>query len=386
MYDFSLTDEQELLLESADQFMDTCGFDDEYFKKCYDEHLVPEEYNAALKASPFGTLGLPEEFGGVPVDQVTMMLVQERFFSRNFPFNTPVLQIEDARAFGTPEQLEKVTEALKTKSQAFSLGISEPQAGSDDTQIMSTATRKNGKVYLNGTKTFITNAAYAPYILFVTRDLENPNPHAAMSMWFVDINTPGITLAPMNKIGNKMAPICEVYFEDVEVEESDLFGKENNGFFQLVKNFELERISLANQSLGQADFCYKTALQYAVQREQFSKPISNFQLVQDMLVQMRTSIDNMRYQVLHAAWMKDQGQSTQIESGLAKLYCAQESFKVCDMAMQVLGGLGYTEETPISRVWADSRMNRIGGGTDQIIIHSTGKAIAKQEMKRLRLR
>ena len=97
MYEFSPTDEQELLMEAADQFMDSCGFDEEYFKRCYDEHRVPEEYYAALKESPFGTLGLPEQFGGVPVDQVTMMLVQERFFRRNFPFNTPVLQIKDAQ-------------------------------------------------------------------------------------------------------------------------------------------------------------------------------------------------------------------------------------------------------------------------------------------------
>lgn len=386
MYEFSPTDEQELLMEAADQFMDSCGFDEEYFKRCYDEHRVPEEYYAALKESPFGTLGLPEQFGGVPVDQVTMMLVQERFFRRNFPFNTPVLQIKDAQEFGSEEQLRKVTEALKTKAMAFSLGISEPGAGSDSTRIASTATRRDGKVYLNGAKTFITNAAYCPYILFVTRDLDNPNPYAAMTMWFVDASAPGITMSPMQKIGNKSAPICEVYFDNVEVEESDIFGKENNGFMQLVKNFELERISIANQSLGQAEYCYLTALEYAVTREQFGKPISSFQLIQDKLAEMRVKIDNMRFQVLHAAWMKDNGKSTQVESGLAKLYNAREAFEVCDMAMQILGGLGYTEESPVGRVWLDARMNRIGGGTDEIVIKSVGKELAKAEAKRLNRR
>ncbi|MCD8315786.1 MAG: acyl-CoA dehydrogenase family protein [Eggerthellaceae bacterium] len=382
MLDFKLSDEQELLLESADQFMNTCGFDDIYFMDCYEENRVPEEYFKALKDSPFGTLGLPEEFGGTPVDQVTMALVKERFYSRNFPFDTPVLQIEDVKTWGTKEQLEMVTEALKTHSMAFCLGITEPQAGSDDSAIMSTFTRKDGKIYLNGHKCFITNAAYAPYILFVTRDLENPKPHTAMTMWLVDMHKPGITLEPMHKIGNKMDPIADVYFDNVEVEESDMFGKENNGFIQLVKNFELERISLATQSLGQAEYCYNTSLAYAVQREQFGTVISNFELVQDLIVKMRIAVDNMRYQVLHAAWMKDQGMSTQIESGLAKLYCAQAAFEVADMAMQVMGGIGYTEDCAISRVWADARMNRIGGGTDQIVINSTGKAIGKAEHKR----
>lgn len=386
MIDFELTDEQELLLESADQFMDTCGFDENYFKKCYEECRVPEEYLKALKESPFGALGLPEQFGGVPVDQVTMCLVKERFFSRNFPFDTPTLQIGDTLEWGNEEQLAKVTEALKNKCVAFSLGITEPQAGSDDSGILSTATRRDGKVYLNGHKCFITYGNYAPYMMFVTRDLDNPKPHAAMTMWFVDMSKPGITMEPMHKIGNKMqGAMYEVYFEDVEVEETDIFGRENNGFMQLVKNFELERISIACQSLGQAEFAYNSVLPYAVQREQFGQPIANFQLVQDMIVKMRVAIDNMRYQVLHAAWMKDQGQSTQIESGLAKLYCAQQAFEVCDMAMQIMGGIGYTEESPISRVWADSRMNRIGGGTDQICIHSSAKAIAKAERKKLGL-
>lgn len=386
MIDFSLTDEQELLLESADQFMDSCGFDEQYFADCYYNNRIPEEYNAALKESPFGLLGLPEEYGGVPVDNVTLNLVKERFASRDFPFDTPVLQIGDVHEWGTEEQIAKVTEALKTKSMAFSLGITEPQAGSDDAAITSTFTRRDGKVYLNGHKCFITNADYAPYMMFVTRDLENPKPHAAMTMWMVDMSKPGITIEVMHKIGNKMGTIADVYFEDVEVEESDMFGTENNGFFQLVKNFELERIELACMSLGKAEYAYNTALAYAVQREQFGQAISDFQLVQELIVKMRTAIDNMRYQVFHAAWMKDNGQSTQIESGLAKVYCAQQAFEVCDMAMQVMGGIGYTEDCPISRAWADSRMNRIGGGTDQICTYSTGKAIAKAERKRLGLK
>ncbi len=385
VFDFKMTEEQELLLESADQFMETCGFDELYFRRCTEERRVPNEYFMALKESPFGTLGMPEEFDGTPVDQVTLTLVKLRFHEKGFPFETPVLQLADAREWGTPEQLEKVVEALKTKYMAFSLGITEPQAGSDDSGILSTATRRDGKVYLNGHKSFITNADYAPYMMFVTRDLENPNPHRAMSMWFVDMSKPGITIEPLHKIGNKMGNVCEVYFEDVEVEESDLFGTENNGFMQLVKNFEYERIDLASAALGCAQLAYNTALAYAVQREQFGQPVANFQLIQDKIVKMRTALDNMHYQVLHAAWMKNHGQSTQIESGLAKTYCAQASFEVCDMAMQIMGGLGYTEDCIVSRAWLDSRLHRIGGGTDEICISSSARAIIKQERKRLGL-
>lgn len=385
MYDFSLTDEQELLLEAVDQFIEQCksnGLDEKYFQDCWDENRDATEYWDALVQTPFMGLGAPEEFGGTPVDIVTQLLVFERFQSQGYPFNSPALALEDTKLWGNAQQLEMVSKSIQEHGTAFALGISEPGAGSDDSGILSTATRRDGKIYLNGHKTFITNADRQPYIMFVTRDQDNPNPHKAMTMWLVDMKKPGITLEHIGKVGQRLMSCYDVYFEDVEVEESDMFGPENGGFMQLVKNFEIERLSMAIMSVAQAEYCYNTVLPYAAQREQFGQPIGNFQLVQELLFNMKTLIDSMRWQVYHAAWMKDQGESIQAESGYVKVYCANKAFEVCDMAMQVLGGIGYTYEMPVARMWADSRLHRIGGGTDQIVIHSTMKAIIKKERKR----
>ncbi len=383
MIDFSLTEEQELLLESIDEFIAGCGFDEAYFRKCYEENRQPTEYHETVFESGIGRIGLPEDFGGTPCDVLTTQLVKERFFSKGFPFTSVMLQVDDLSHFGTEEQKKQAYSHLKNGKVSFALGITEPQAGSDNSAIASTATRRDGKVYLNGHKSFITGADTAPYILFVTRDLDNPSPHKAMTMWWVPADKPGITFAHMPKIGCKdHGHLCEIYFEDVEVEEKDIFGKENNGFFQLLKNFEVERLSIATGSLGMAQCCYDDAVAYANQRVQFGKTIGSTQLIQELLCEMRIKIDNMRSQIYRCAWLKDQGKSIQIESGLTKLYCAQAGFEVCDSAMQVMGGIGYTEDCRISRYWRDSRMHRIGGGTDQICIYSAGKAILKEAAKK----
>lgn len=383
MIDFSLTEEQELLLESVDEFIENCGFDEAYFRKCYEESRSPSEYHEAVFESGIGRIGLPEEFGGSPCDVLTTQLIKERFYSKGFPFKSVMLQVDDLEAFGNEEQKRQAFEHIKVGKTAFALAITEPQAGSDNTGIAATATRKDGKVYLNGHKCFITGADETPYFLFVTRDFDIPNPHEAMTMWWVPADKPGITVSPMPKIGCYLdGHMCDVYFENVEVEEKDIFGKKDGGFFQLMKNFEVERLSIATASLGMAQCAYNDAIAYANQREQFGKPIGKNQMIQEMLCHMRIKIDNMRTQIYRCAWMKDNKKSIQIESGLAKLYCAQSAFEVCDDAMQIMGGIGYTEDCRISRFWRDSRMHRIGGGTDQICIYSSGKALLKEAQKK----
>lgn len=383
MIDFSLTEEQELLLESIDEFIESCGFDEAYFRKCYEEGRAPTEYNEAVFESGIGRIGLPEEFDGTPCDVMTTQLVKERFYSKGFPFTSVMLQVDDLNAFGNEEQKKQAFEHLKHGKVAFALGITEPQAGSDNSAIAATATRKDGKVYLNGHKSFITGADTAPYILFVTRDFDIPDPHKAMTMWWVPSDKPGITIAPMPKIGCYLdGHMCEIYFDNVEVEEKDIFGKKDGGFFQLLKNFEVERLSIATASLGMAQCAYNDALNYANQRVQFGQQIGRFQLVQELLCQMRIKIDNMRSQIYRCAWLKDNKKSIQIESGLTKLYCAQAGFEVCDSAMQIMGGIGYTEDSRISRFWRDSRMHRIGGGTDQVCIYSAGRALLKEAAKK----
>ena len=227
-------------------------------------------------------------------------------------------------------------------------------------------------------KCFITLAAEAPYMLCFAKNPEEPNPKKAITMWMVDMKAKGVTTAHMEKIGSRCAPLYEVYLEDVELEEEDIIGKEGEGFMNLMKNFEAERVLGAVGALGWAEAAYADACTYANQRVQFGKPIGSFQLIQKRVTEMAIRIENMRNLVYNTAEDIDAGRPAQISSALCKYYVAIASGEVIDSAMQVLGGIGYTCDHRVSRLWRDVRSLRIGGGTDEVMIHILGRAILKK--------
>ncbi|NLI91288.1 MAG: acyl-CoA dehydrogenase [Peptococcaceae bacterium] len=380
--DFRLTEEQELLLESLREIM-ARDCTEEYMKECNEKGEYPTRFINALSENGFGLLGVPEEHDGTPVDTMTMMLVAEEITKNGGPHFAfgQALSIVDMLEFGSEEQIADTMRAVKAGEVAFVLGFTEPQAGSDSSAIATTYTRKNGKVYINGHKTFMSNALRAPYMLCMARnadDAGNPDKMNAFSMWWVPMSAPGIKVERLHKIGWHMMDTCEVYLENVEIEEKDLVGVEGNGFKQVLINFEVERLLMAASVLGMAECAFEDAARYANQRVQFGKPIGTFQLIQEKITYMKIKIENMRNMVYRCAWEIDNKMPVQISSALAKLYCAQSSFEVIDDAMQIMGGIGYTTDTRISRLWLDSRVFRIGGGTDEVMIHAAGRAILKQ--------
>lgn len=383
--DFRKTEEQELLLESIDEFFAQGDFDENYIQKCEAEQRPIKEFKLAAIEAGFGLLGIPEKFGGVEVDTQTLIMVGEQVYSHGFPSGLgAMLQVDDMLNFGTPEQQKKVIDCLLAgDGMGFCLGLSEPQAGSDSNAITTSFERRDGKVVINGHKTFCTDADRAKYMLCMTRDFSKKDvpPNKAMTTWLVPMDSPGITVKPMHKVGHRTRSMCEVYLDNVVIDESDMVGEEGKGFFTIMKNFEVERLVIAADSLGIAVCCYNDALKYATQRVQFGETIGSFQLIQEKLCDMYIKIENMRNFLYKTAWKKDNGMSIRIDANLCKLYCAQSGFEVADDAMQILGGIGYTEDHRVARLWRDARMHRIGGGTDQIMVHIAGRALQKEITK-----
>lgn len=382
--DFRLTDEQELLLESVDQFIDQCiekGYNEDYWRRAWEENRYPLEYFKELMESGLGLIGVPEQFGGSEVDLVTMCLVDERFSSRGFySAIETAMQIDDMASFGSPEQIELVSKQIMTGKGGFSLGFTEPGAGSDSNAMATTATyRGDGTVVINGSKCFVTNADVSEYLLLVCREAEPEDPKYWASMYFVPSNSEGIKLTPMHKLGVKTeGSLCEVRLDDVVVPESALVGTRGHGFVQLMKNFEMERLTASCRVMGMAQNAMDIAAAYAGERIAFGQPIGNFQLVQEMLVENEIKLQNMRNMIFRTAWEKDNGMSIRTAASLVKYYCARAGFEVADNCMQIMGGIGYTDECPISRLWRDLRLFRIGGGTDQIQIHIAGRQLVKK--------
>ena len=303
--DFSLTDEQQLLLDSVDELMERYGTE-QYFKECDEKHVWPQEFTDALLENGFQMLGVDEKFGGTPVDVTTLMLVSERICKNGAPIYVygNLCALKDMTEYGTPEQQEQCFAEVMAGKPGFVLGFTEPGAGSDSSSLASTYQRRDGKVYLNGSKSFMTNAVNSKYMLCVARDADDDPEDRAnrsrFSMWWVPLHddegnlAQGISIEPLEKIGWNMGNTCELHMQDVELEEKDLVGVEGNGFMQAMVNFEVERLIACAQSLGAAQCAFEDAVRYATQRVQFGKPIGKNQLIQEHITDMYLKIENMR--------------------------------------------------------------------------------------------
>ena len=383
--DFGRTEEQELLLESLREVMArSCPPD--YQQACEEAERYPQEFIDALVESGFAMLGVPEEYGGTPVDNTTLMLVAEEICKHggpNFAFGQ-ALSIADMLQFGSAAQKAECMEEVMAGRVGFIRGFTEPQAGSDSSAIAPTFARRDGKVYLNGHKTFMSNGLRAKYLLCLAKSADEAagaGKKNAFTMWWVRMDAPGVSVEPIKKIGWHQLDTWEIYLDKVEVAEADMVGVEGNGFVQAMVNFEVERLLMAAQALGQAECAFGDAAAYAAQRVQFGRPIGAFQLIQEKLANMKMKIEAMRGLVYKAAWEIDNGLPVNLDSAIAKLYCARAAFEVCDDAMQIMGGIGYTTDCRISRLWLESRVQRIGGGTDEVMIHIVGRSIVKEHSK-----
>lgn len=381
---FRMTEEQELLIESLQEFMERYA-PEEKVKEWYANHEVPDEISKEFVKAGFGLLGLPEEYGGTPCDVLTLMIVAKevsRLTGATMPFISNILNMYDMVMLGTPEQIRMAVDAYeKTGRSCFSLAISEPQAGSDNSAMSTTAKHVGDKIVLNGTKTFVTHGDISPLTIIVAKEEDPSRENKNMSMYMVPLNSKGITTSKLHKIGQGVTTFCEMYIDNVECDESCLLGEKGMGFIQLMKNFEIERLLICAQALGLAEAAMEDAAAYAGKRVQFDQPIYKFQLIQELLTDMEAKLINMRNMLYMCAWQHDNGESIRLASALAKRYICKTATEVCSDAMQIMGGIGYTTETRVSRCWQDSRGWQFAGGTNEVMVHIAGRQIIKKYEK-----
>lgn len=380
--DYTLTDEQELLLESVREFCERY-FTEDVIKEMYETGDMPDEIAEAYRDAGFGLMGIPEEYGGVPCDMVTLgMMIEELYHSSgcNHILYQNSLTAFDIVEFGTPEQIQKYMDAyMETGWPLCSLSISEPGAGSDNRSMSCTAKKQaDGTYRLNGQKTWVTMGAKLPYTIVVAKDEDPSRDNDKMSLWMIEMDRAGISTAGLHKIGQQCIPFCEVYFDDVVLTEEDRVGKPGEGFMMVMKNFEVERSLLVAEQLGLAQAAMEDAVAYANQRIAFNKPIANFQMTQEKFTDMEIRLQNTRNMLYKTLWKLDNDESVQLDSALLKRYGCTECFNVADAALSIYGGLGYTTEVRIGRIWADCRGNLFGGGTPEIMAYIAGRQVAKK--------
>lgn len=267
---------------------------------------------------------------------------------------------------GTEEQKRRLLVPLARGEKIGAWGLTESEAGSDAGGTKTTAVRDGNFYVLNGAKTFITHGKVGDTC--VAMAVTDPSKaHKGISAFVVEKGTPGFQAGKHeNKLGMRASDTSEIIFEDCRVPVENRLGEEGEGFTGSLRVLDGGRISIAALALGMAQGAMDASLNYSKQRQQFGKPISEFQAIQWKLADMATEINAARCLTHRAAWMYDQKKKTTLESSMAKLYASEVAVRVANEAVQIYGGYGYIKDYPAEKFYRDAKLCTIGEGTSEI--------------------
>lgn len=369
--DFDLSNEQRLWQKTVHEFVAA-----EVQPKAREvDETSTFNWQAVRKMGPLGLLGLsiPEEFGGTGMDALSAVIAIEEL---GWGCGSTALSIAAHNGLGTAPLAIFGANELKRKwlpivasgrGKLGALALTEPGAGSDLQGGVTTKAEKIGNEWvINGAKMWCTNASIAEYIITLVRT--NPKGGSrSLSMILVPTDTPGLFIHPAEKkMGLKGSPTHAISFEDVRVPLDNLIGEQDMGLQQTLATLDGGRISIGALSVGLAQAAFEAARDYARQRQAFGKAIAEHQAIQFMLADAATEIEIARLMVYRAAWLKENSRPYSKEAAMAKLFATETGERVARNAIQIHGGLGYSSNYPVERIYRDARLMTIGEGTSEI--------------------
>ena len=325
------------------------------------------------KAGENGLIGstIPVEYGGGGADLLTNALIKEEFCRVAAGFGMSVNMCTTnfcylISRYGTEKQKIRYIPPVIQGDAVAAFCLTEPEAGSDALAIKTAYRREGDNYILNGSKTFITNAPIAQYFMMVSRK-KGTTGATGGTLFILERSMEGISTGkPFDKMGMRCSPTGEVFLENVTVSGNQILGEEERGFQIMFEILDEERILGASTGLGIGHACLDEAVRYAKERRQFGKPISSFQLIQNLLAEMATRLDMVRQYTYTLCPLVDQGIKLTREASMAKYYASQMATQAGLDAIQVLGGYGYMREYPVERYMRDAKLLEIGGGTSEI--------------------
>ena len=268
--------------------------------------------------------------------------------------------------FGNEEQKQKYLPKLASGEWVGAWGLTEANTGSDAMRMKCTAVKDGEYWVINGTKNWMTHGISGEVAVVLVRTGELLDSHG-ITAFVVERNTPGFSGGKKeNKLGMRASETAELIFEDCRIHESQILGKVGEGFSQAMKILDGGRISIGALSLGIAKGAYEAAVQYSKEREQFGKPISQFQAIAFKIADMRTDIEAAELLLLQAAHLKNSKKKLTKESAMAKYFASEVAVRVSTEAVQIFGGYGYTKDFPVEKFYRDSKLCTIGEGTSEI--------------------
>jgi alkylation response protein AidB-like acyl-CoA dehydrogenase len=374
---FIFTDEHEQLRESIHNFVvkELAPHAEEWEETTFPDWVF-------RRMGELGFLGLdkPEQYGGQGGDYFSaLVLAEELVHARCGGLGMGVAVHTDMAmppilAFGSEEQKQEwVVPAIKGEK-ILCLGITEPDAGSDVSAIKTRAVKDGDEWVINGSKTYITNGHRADAIVLVTKTDPDAG-YEGFTLFLVPMDTPGVIREEkLRKMGMHASDTALLAFQDVRVPDSAVLGQVGKGFFHIMWELQGERMIGAAGCVSAAQAVFDRTLQYANERVAFGKPIAKFQATRHKFAEMATKIEAGRQMTYVTAWRFANGEYPVREISMSKLYTARMACEVADECLQIHGGAGYMTEYGIERVWRDLRLNRIGAGTDEIMLDVIGRS------------
>lgn len=324
------------------------------------------------KLGSMGLLGItvPETYGGAGMDTVAATIVMEEIgavcASTALSYLAhSILAVHNLNSNGSEEQKKNYLPRLCSGEWIGGMGMTEPGAGSDALGMKLKAEKKGDKYILNGSKTFITNGPTGDFFLVYAK---TGTTKKDVSTFLIEKSFKGFTLGKkMSKLGMRASPTGELVFENCEVPTQNLVGSEGSSVGHLLKNLNIERITIAGISNGIAKAALDYSNKYATERKQFDKPVGSFQMIQKMIADNFINYSASRALTFQAAKMLDEGQDSSLMASSCKLFSAEMATVVGMNAIQILGGYGYTKEYPVERYMRDAKLMEIGAGTSEIM-------------------
>ena len=369
MIDFTLTSEQELIQKTAREFAK--------------EHLAPGVIERDDKAEfpteqikVMGELGfmgmmVPEEWSGAGFDTLTYVIAMEEIAAVELATST-IMSVNNSLVcqlfvdYGTEDQKEKYLKPLAIGEKLGAYSLSEPESGSDASNLRTFAKKEGDHYVINGTKNWVTNGINGDIVILFCMTEKNVG-YKGISAFVVEKGTLGLSTGKKeNKLGIRASDTCELYFENCLIPGENMIGEEGQGFKVAMKALGGGRIGIAAQALGLARAALDASISYAKERKQFGKTIGEFGAIQNKLADMATEIDAARMLVWRAAKLKDDGKNYYRESSMAKLYASSTAMKAATECVQIHGGYGYMQEYGVERLMRDAKITQIYEGTSEI--------------------
>ena len=333
----------------------------------------------------FGEMGYfgihyPEEYGGLDLDLFyTVIFLEELQGVNSGGFAAAMwahayLAMKHLNAEGSPAIKEQyLTPSIEGKKIGC-LCITEPFGGSDVAGMRTTAIKMGDHYIINGSKTFITNGVYSDYLIVAAKTAPELG-SKGMSIFLIDRDTPGVSAYKLDKLGWRASDTGEIAFDDVKIPTANLMGEENRGFFYIMQHFALERLIMGINAHSRAFFALDYAVQYMSERTAFGKTLNKFQALRHKVAEMASEAEMHREFNYSVAKRMNDGQYVVKEASMSKLLSTKMADSVIYQCLQMLGGYGYMEEYPMARMFRDSRLGPIGGGTSEILCEIIAKMV-----------